>query len=251
MKLNQRVKRTLFAILLGVVTLTTACTRYPNPKDPYEGINRKIFAFNEAMDAMIMRPIAKTYVTITPTFFQRGVSNFYDNFWIPTTVVNDLLQGKVGYALSDTWRFLINSTIGLLGLIDVASHLPALPKHYEDLGLTFAYWGATESAYFQVPFLGPFTFRDAFARPIDTFVFSLWPFVEPNGTAYALYAGYLLDTRASVLPADKLIRQAFDPYIFVRNAYFQYRAKQIADNKKTYVQHLREIHERKQLQKTT
>jgi phospholipid-binding lipoprotein MlaA len=245
--------RQWFKLLTGLILLCilslTACTRYPDSKDPYEGFNRKVFAFNQAMDTIIMRPIAKTYVTITPVLVQQGVGNFYDNFWSPTTVVNDLLQAKFGYALSDTWRFLINSTVGLLGLIDVASHLPALPKHYEDLGLTFAYWGAPESAYFQIPFFGASTYRDVSGRVIDTFAFSFWPYIKPNGTAYAVYSGYLIDARASILPADKLIKQAFDPYIFVRNAYFQYREKQIEENKKSYSERIREIHDMKTAKK--
>jgi phospholipid-binding lipoprotein MlaA len=210
------VKRLFSFMLLFIVILTVSCTRYPDPKDPYEGFNRKVFAFNQALDAMIVRPVAKTYVTITPLPLQKGVSNFYDNFWEPTTVINDLLQAKFGYALSDTWRFLINSTVGLLGLFDVASRLPALPKHHEDLGLTFAQWGAKESSYLQVPFLGPFTYRDAGGRLIDTFVFSLWPYIKPDSTAYALYAGYLINARASVLPADKLIKPAVNPPIAPR-----------------------------------
>jgi len=140
-------KKWIFILLCSIFLMTlTACTRSPNPKDPYESFNRKVYAFNQVFDTLIAKPVAKTYTTIVPPPLQAGVSNFYDNFWTPTTIANDILQGKFGYAVADTWRFLINSTVGILGLFDVASHMKGLPKHYEDLGLTFAYWSGNEGA---------------------------------------------------------------------------------------------------------
>src|SRR3989339_1122496 len=117
-------KKWIFTLFISIFFITlTACTRYPNPQDPYEGFNRKVYAFNHAVDTVVFKPIAKTYVTIVPPPLQAGVSNFYDNLWQPTTIANDILQGKLGFAVADTWRLLINSTVGILGLFDVASHI--------------------------------------------------------------------------------------------------------------------------------
>lgn len=144
------------------------------------------------------------------------------------------LQGKLNYAVLDFWRFVLNTTIGVGGLFDVASAI-GLPTHYQDFGLTLAYWsGGKPSSYLMMPLLGPGTFRDYFAAPAD-YATTPWSYMKPRWIGYSIFAVEVLDVRSRLLPADKLIDQSFDPYIFVRDAYLQRRNKLIEDNKKKRV----------------
>ena len=130
-------------------------------RDPWEGLNRKIFAFNDTLDKYALKPIAEGYQWITPDPVEDGVSNVFSNLWELTTIANDLLQFKFGQAASDTGRFLVNSTVGLLGIFDVASHM-GLEKHQEDFGQTLGYWGVEPGPYIVAPLFGSFTLRDGF-----------------------------------------------------------------------------------------
>ncbi len=215
-------------ILIGVNIITlcllSSCATTPstssNPQDPLESINRPIFRFNNTLDKTIFAPVASVYHDVAPSAVQSGISNFFSNLHQVPNVANDLLQGKVAYAMADTWRFLINSTVGLLGLFDVASHM-SLPPHQQSFGKTLATWGWKNSSYIVLPFLGPSTIRDTIGIAPDYEV-SLWPYFQP-GDRNALYVTDKLNLRAQLLPKDKLLKDAFDPYAFVRNAYLQHQ----------------------------
>jgi len=224
---------TIILICITFTIVTTGCARKPsNPAvDPYENFNRAMFAFNTDIDHLIYRPVSKVYRAVTPSFVRKGVSNVFDNLEELTTMPNDLLQGKVRYIFLDFWRFVINSTFGVGGLFDVATKL-GLHKHYEDFGMTLAYWsGGTRSPYLVMPFLGPSTFRTTFGLPFDAAA-SPWPYFRPRYIGWSAAGLKYLNIRTKLLNTDKLVDDAFDPYIFVRNAYLQHRNRQIDENMK-------------------
>ncbi len=201
--------------------------------DPYEKFNRRVFAVNMTLDKYIIKPVAHGYDTITPVPIRKGIGNFFANLDMLNTIPNDLLQGKTAYFTADTWRFILNSTLGIGGLFDVATRF-GLPKHHEDFGLTLAYWGGDcglkPQPYLMLPVMGPTTTRDAFGK-IPTY--ATWPFtyIDPQYYNYGAWALSALDKRADLLPADKLVEDSFDPYIFVRSAYLQSRNHQIEKNR--------------------
>jgi phospholipid-binding lipoprotein MlaA len=210
------------ALTLLITGFISSCAHKPsNPAvDPYENFNRAIFAFNQDIDHLVLRPIAKVYNRITPPPLQTGINNAFSNIGEITTLPNDLLQGKIKYVFLDFWRFFFNSTIGIGGLFDVASHI-GLPKHRNSFGLTLAYWSGknSKSPYLVLPFFGSSTFRSAFGLPVD-FLTSPYPYIHPT-TSYIAEGLMIVNMRSSFLPADKLLDDAFDPYIFARNAYLQ------------------------------
>lgn len=216
-----------FAISCG----STIALAGSNPDDPYEDFNRHAFKLNEGLDKAVFKPVATVYKTVLPWPVTKGVNNFFSNLSDVPTVINDLLQAKFYQAASDTWRFVINSTVGILGLIDVASKI-GLEKHHQDFGLTLAVWGYKNSAYLVLPIFGPSTVRDGIAFPVNQSYFNVYPYIYPVTTRNTLYALNLINTRAQLLEVDKLINQAaFDRYTFERNAYLQRRKYQLEENK--------------------
>ena len=137
--------------------------------DPFEDLNRDIFAFNEKLDEKILKPTALVYRKVTPQFARTGVTNFFNNLEEIDTTINQVLQGEIKYAFNDAGRFLINTTIGLFGLIDIASKI-GLEKHEEDFGQTLGVWGISPGPYIMLPFLGPSNPRDLMSRPISSFL---------------------------------------------------------------------------------
>ena len=225
-----RWKTVTLSFCLALNLSLTACARKPSNAavDPYENFNRVIFAFNQDIDHLIYRPVSKIYRGITPRPLRKGVTNFFDNVGELTTMPNDLLQGKVKYVFLDFWRFVVNSTFGVGGLFDVATKW-GLKKHYNDFGMTLAYWGGkANSPYLQIPFLGPSTFRDGLGLAFD-YGMSPYPYL-PSEWQYSLQGVNLINIRTQLLPTDKLVDNAFDPYIFVRNAYLQHRRAAIIAN---------------------
>lgn len=200
--------------------------------DPYEKFNRAMFGFNDALDRWILKPVAKGYDKVTPSPIRKGVSNFFDNIDMLNTIPNDLLQGKTAYFSADVWRFLLNSTLGIGGLFDIASRV-GLPKHHEDFGMTLAYWGGNDGLkpqpYLVLPFLGSTTTRDAFGKLPEA---ATWPFnyIDPTYYSYGTFGLSVVSKRADLLPADKLVQESFDPYIFVRSAYLQSRNRELEKN---------------------
>ncbi len=211
--------------------LLSGCAKKPDmtPDDPYENYNRVVFAFNQDVDHLLIRTVAKVYETITPTPLQQGVTNFLDNVSELTTLPNDLLQGNFHYITLDIGRFMINSTFGVGGLFDVASRM-GLPTHVETFGLTFAKWrGGKTAPYFMVPVIGPKTVQNAFGL-VAGLSTSPWTYVNDDAISYGAFGLSFIETRTELLPADKMVETAFNPYIFVRDAYMQKDREAIATN---------------------
>ena len=198
--------------------------------DTLETYNRNVYNFNEGFDKTILKPTAKVYKSIIPWPLRLGVQNFFSNISEIPTVINDVLQLNFRQAASDTWRFTINTTVGIGGTFDVAKKI-GLPHHRQDFGLTLAKWGWKDSSYFVIPFLGPSTIRDTVAFPVNYFFFTPWPHVKPDSTRDALLATDIVSIRARYLDFENAReRAAFDPYVFQRDAYLQRRNFLIKEN---------------------
>lgn len=197
--------------------------------DPLEGFNRAIYSFNQKFDRYVFKPVAKGYRAVVPEFARKGISNFFSNLHDPVIMLNNLLQGKVVNAASDLGRFLVNSTVGIAGLFDVASHI-GLDKHDEDFGQTLAVWGVGEGPYVVLPILGPSNLRDTVGIVPD---WELYPvnYVDDPETRYGLILLEAVNRRSQLLDAGDILEQAAgeDPYVFVREAYRQRRQNMIYD----------------------
>jgi phospholipid-binding lipoprotein MlaA len=208
-----------------VIILTGGCasqSTLTDPQaDPWEPFNRKVYAFNDGLDRALIKPIAKGYDVLMPDAPQRGIRNFFRNLGYPITFLNLVLQGRFEDSLTATGRFLMNSTIGLLGFFDVATR-EGMPELHEDFGQTLATWGWKESRYLVVPLLGPNTLRDLSGRPVDTFA-SPVSYMAREEHEYAPLILDLISLRASLLPFEKDIQEAHDPYALMRDAYLQNR----------------------------
>ena len=191
--------------------------------DPFEDLNRDIFIFNEKLDEKLLKPAALTYRKVTPQFARTGVTNFFNNLEEIDTTINQVLQGEIKYAFNDASRFVINSTIGLFGLIDVASKM-GLQRHEEDFGQTLGVWGFNSGPYIMIPFLGPSNPRDLLSRPISSFLSGTFA-MEDNDVKLTLIGIDALETRERLLDAETLI--IGDKYIFVKDAYVQSREYEI------------------------
>ncbi len=204
----------------------------PKKEDPLQTYNRSMYKVNTSLDRYALKPAAKVYNKVLPHPIKQGIANFFNNLNMVPTIVNDVLQGHIYQASSDGWRFLVNSTIGLGGFIDVAKQIGLKPNH-EDFGLTLASWGYTKSAYLVLPFLGPSTVRDALALPVNFFMFSAWSFISPFAVKAGMIGMDVVNQRAELLQYDNVFTQAaFDPYAFERNAYLQRRNFLINHNRK-------------------
>ena len=218
-----------FVGLLLLTALAGCATTGGNPNDPLEGYNRAMFGFNDGLDKAIIKPVASGYKKVMPEIARTGVSNFFSNLrdiWIG---VNNVLQGKVGAGASDFGRFAINTTVGALGLIDVASNA-GLEKHNEDFGQTLGRWGVGSGAYVVLPILGPSDVRDGLSLfLVDWHGDPLW-YVRNVPTRYELMGLRLVDTRANLLDVSRLAEEAaLDNYAYIRDAYLQRRRSLIYD----------------------
>ncbi|MBS3936466.1 MAG: VacJ family lipoprotein [Sulfuritalea sp.] len=221
-----RLKNLLLAAALAA--LLGGCATSGNPKDPLEGFNRVMFAFNEGVDTVLIKPVALGYDAVMPTPVRTGVTNFFGNIADLFIGVNNLLQGKPDQAASDLGRVLINSTVGILGLFDVAT-AAGLEKHDEDFGQTFGRWGIGTGAYVVLPLFGPRTVRDTAGLVLDVAVDPVAN-VDHVPTRNSLGALRLIDNRADRLPADRVIEEAaLDKYSYVRDAYLQRRNNLVHD----------------------
>ena len=198
-----------------------------SPADPWEPLNRPIHIFNAAVDGVSLRLLAKGYQKVVPAFMRRGVGNFSQNLRSPLNIINHFLQGKIGDGFGQTGRFLLNSTVGLVGLIDVATAAGHEQKN-EDFGQTLAVWGVPDGPFVIVPFLGPRTLRDATMIPLN-FLGDALIYYENTSVRDKIYLVRLIDVRARLLPASAQIRAAYDPYIALREAYLQHRRYLIYD----------------------
>lgn len=209
-------------LLAGCATTGTS-----NPADPWEGANRKVYEFNDAIDKATLKPVAEEYHENVPEWMRTSVSNFFDNLDTPITIVNELLQGKFKEAGQDTLRFAMNTTLGIGGLFDPAADAD-LPRHDEDLGQTLGVWGVPPGPYVMLPLLGPSHLRD-----IPSHVFNR--FLEPfywysyGAERWGSLGLSLVEKRESLLPLDEMLERTYDPYGFIREAYSQRRLFQVYD----------------------
>jgi len=210
-------------LLAGCATTKSA----PSPADPWERVNRTTYAFNDGLDRAILKPVAKGYRKVVPQFARTGVTNFLTNLAYPTTIVNDLLQLKLMAAVSDTTRFVINSTFGLGGLLDPATHAD-LPRNDEDFGQTLGHWGVPSGPYLVIPFLGPSTLRDAPSLYAD-YLTDGRHYIGDSKIGFAFAGLSIVDARARLIPAERAIAGAYDPYALIRNAYLDRREYQVRD----------------------
>jgi phospholipid-binding lipoprotein MlaA len=219
-------------VFLAVFVLfATGCATVPagqaDPRDPWEKFNRSMYAFNDSLDRTIAKPVAKGYKKVTPQFVRTGISNAITNLDTVSTIVNGLLQGKVRQAGRDSARFLMNSTLGLGGLFDPAS-AAGLELNDEDFGQTLGKWGVKSGPYLMLPFLGPSTVRDTFARIPDQYTYPV-NYLEDDSTRLMIRAVDFIDLRADLLDLDAQIERSYDSYAFIRNAWLQRREFLVRD----------------------
>lgn len=187
--------------------------------DPWEPMNRRLFAFNEVMDKYLLRPVAKGYTAVMPDFAQRGVTNFISNIYEFNSVINSILQGRLEGAAQSGGRFVVNTTLGLVGLFDVATPMGIKP-HRADFGQTLAVWGFDSGPFLMVPVLGPRTVRSGVGYLFDTYT-SIPALIDNREAAWVFWTVEVIDYRARLLDADDLITG--DRYIFYRDAFLQAR----------------------------
>jgi len=222
-------KRLLLSVFAMVMLggLTGCATTANNPKDPYEGFNRAMFSVNEGID-VVVKPVAQGYDTVTPRLVKAGIGNFFGNIADIWTALNNFLQGKGVQGVSDVGRVIVNTTFGIAGLFDVASEM-GYEKHSEDFGQTLGVWGVGDGPYLFWPVLGPRTTRDTFGVAVDLYADPI-PRIDNVPVRNTLMGVRFIDTRASLLPADKVVEQAaFDKYSYIRDAYLQNRRSVIHD----------------------
>lgn len=225
MKLFLRGFAVLGSLALGACAHSTAY----EPLDPLEPVNRPIYKFNRTADRYVLRPVAKGYATVVPWPVRTGVRNFFDNLFYPTTIVSDLLQGKFTQGGKDLGRFALNSTVGLAGLVDVATP-NGLPQNDEDLGQTFGKWGVGQGWYLMLPLLGPSTNRDLVGRIGDNWTEPLQYIDDVDFWDRVILTGVnVTDKRSRLLDDDKILDQQLDEYVFVRDAYLQHREALVYD----------------------
>jgi len=225
--------RTLCCFLLAIALLQTqGCATTggaADPRDPMEGFNRSVYGFNSFMDDNLFDPLGRAYRAVLPDFLDRGISNMFGNVGDVAVIANDILQGKLGQAVSDIARVVFNTTIGIGGFFDVSSHI-GLPKHDEDLGQTLGRWGIGPGPYLVAPFFGPMTLRDAAGFGVqNTF---LYPVSYVGNDAYraGLMSLNYVDYKADLLSAGRILGEAaLDEYDFVKNAYLERRQNQVED----------------------
>ena len=215
------------ALTLAAAAALSGCAG-TNPRDPYEGFNRAMFKFNDTVDQVALKPAATAYRAVLPSFVQTGVNNFFGNLADAWSAVNNLLQGKGEAGMSDVTRVTLNSTFGLLGLLDIASEA-GLPKHNEDFGQTLGYWGVPSGPYLMLPLFGASTVRDTAALPLD-FNGDIWRYKEPIYLRNIGTATRAVDQRANLLDASSLLEDAaLDRYEFVRDGFLQRRESKVYD----------------------
>jgi phospholipid-binding lipoprotein MlaA len=219
-------------VILCIATLAGCTVAKPRTDDPWQGFNRKMYAFNDAADKAVIRPIAVGYRKITSSDMRRIVANFFANIKMPITIINDILQVDPRSATHNLGRFIINSTVGFVGLFDPASEMN-LPPDETDFGVTLAKWGVPEGPYVVLPLVGPTTVRDFWRLPVDNYFDPLgWYAKDHDLRLHAEYLPnmmYLITLRARGIEAENLLQGVYDPYIFYRDAYRQRRLYDIYD----------------------
>ena|ERR1700736_788455 len=219
---------------LSLVFELSACVTLPpdrprSPQDPWESWNRGVYRFNDAIDRAVAKPVARGYVRFVPQPVRTGVRNFFANLDTPTVMINDALQGKFVPAANDLARFVLNTTVGIGGILDPATSA-GLALNNEDFGQTLGKWGVHPGPFLEIPILGPSDLRDAPARVVDSYT-NPRQYIKNSTVKYALYVPDFADRRAALLPLDDTLMHAYDPYAFIRDAYLQRRAYLVSDGK--------------------
>lgn len=220
--------------IIAAACILSACVTLPKdrpraPQDPWESWNRGVYKFNTVMDKAIARPVASTYVRVVPQPIRTGVSNFFANINTPTVMVNDALQGKFLAAANDLGRFVLNTTVGIGGVLDPATSA-GLNRNEGDFGLTLGHWGVHPGPFLELPILGPSDLRDGPTKLVDAYT-KPTQYISNVYIKYGLYLPYVVDLRASLLPLDETLKNTYDPYAFVRDAYLARRAYLVSDGK--------------------
>lgn len=217
-------------VALAMLASAAGCASTGDPRDPLEGMNRGILAFNDAADDVVLKPVARAYKFVMPVPLQDMVRNFFTNLYDPWIGVNNLLQGKPVDALTDWMRFAVNTTFGFFGVIDVASQA-RLEKHDEDFGQTLARWGVGDGPYLMLPLLGPSTTRDTVALPVDWEADPVLT-ARPIALRNSLTALRFVARRAELLDVSRTLEEAaLDRYVFLREAYLQRRRNLVYDGR--------------------
>jgi len=215
----------LAALVLG------GCATIPREQrvesDPWESANRPIHAFNTAVDNATLKPIAKGYRAVAPSPVRKGISNFFDNLRTPASAINNFLQAKPGPGFSEIGRFVVNSTVGIGGLIDIAG-ASGFDDYTEDFGQTAAVWGVPDGPFVMLPFMGPSTLRDAVFMPVDVFATPLYHY-DNTSVRDKLYVLRLIDLRYRLLSIEELLADSKDPYVTIRESYLQNREYEVYD----------------------
>ncbi|HQQ63132.1 MAG TPA: VacJ family lipoprotein [Pseudomonadales bacterium] len=219
-------------VLCVLLVLAAGCTSHPsNPRDPLEPMNREIYKFNDKADRYVMKPVAETYRDVTPKGVRKGVSNFFSNLGDASSTVNYALQARPEASFYSFSRFLLNTTVGVLGLFDVTGEEQ---RRFAKTGFgdTFARWGWKNSSYFVMPLMGPSTLRDS-TGTVSGMAFQNNVIYGHPHQDVRIASGTLsaLSTRERLLGVeDTLEKAALDPYAYMRDGWLQYRAKQIGDS---------------------
>lgn len=229
-----RSSRAGVAIAAMSAALLAGCASTGNPNDPLEGYNRAMFSFNDQVDKVVVKPAAQVYEAVLPSPVRTGVGNVFSNLADPWIALNNMLQGKFAEGMSDLMRFALNSTWGLLGVLDIASEA-GLPKHDEDLGQTLGRWGVGEGAYIVLPFFGPRTVRDAVAMPAD--MMGDTPFsIDHVPTRNTVTGTRVVHGRSVLLGSERTLDEAaLDRYAFVRDFYLEQRRYKVSDGQQERV----------------
>jgi len=222
--------RFLTSLLLAACALC-GCAAGPDPRDPLEPFNRKVYAFNEGVDKAVLKPVAKGYVAVVPPLVRQGITNVFNNLGMVVTTVNDALQLKGSKVPLDFARFVTNLVFGLGGLIDVATELK-IENRKEDFGQTLGYWGVPNGPYLLLPVFGPSSTRDAPALAVDFVVSPYFYWNEGPEVRWGVFALDVVNTRANLLEAEKILdTAAMDRYSFLRDTYLQRREYLVHDGK--------------------
>ena len=223
-------KQLFFGAALSISFLLSACTKSTNdPRDPYEKFNRTIFAFNQGFDKAVYRPASQVYMMALPSTLRQNIGNAFNNVAEVTALPNDLLQGKLYFFLHDFMRILINTTLGIGGLFDVASKV-RLNHHDQDWAATLAYYSpkGAQSPYLVLPFIGSYTFTRALGLVFGYYTEPV-SWIGSDAWRYSLVGMYLISQRSEFMDTNSIVDNAFDPYVLVRYAFFQRYYKRIED----------------------
>ncbi|HVL56092.1 MAG TPA: VacJ family lipoprotein [Burkholderiaceae bacterium] len=233
--MSRAARRAVAALALALATALTGCATAagprasPPPHDPIERFNRAVYAFNDALDTALIRPVTVAYVNVVPEPVKFMVGNVFGNVADVWTGVNNLLQGKPLDALNDLARVVLNTTFGLYGLADIATDL-GFERRREDFGQTLGVWGFESGPYLVLPFFGPSSLRDAIGLAVDSSYDPVWHAPQRNRHRNLAYGLRVIDTRSTLLAGDRILQAAaLDPYVLLREGYLQRRRSMVYD----------------------